>query len=47
MASKEQMLKQSNSIVIENLPNNYNQLLLQELLRNYPGVSDYNLNAEK
>eukprot|EP00347_Sterkiella_histriomuscorum_P013706 403363680 len=44
---KEMALKQSNAIAIDNLPGNYNQLLLQELLRNYPGVADYNLDVEK
>lgn len=40
-------MKQSNAIAIENLPENYNQVLLQELLKNYPGVEDYNLDAAK
>ncbi len=47
MAQKEQVLKQSNTIAIENLPSSYNQLLLQELLTNYPGVAEYNLQLEK
>jgi len=41
MTEKEQLLKQSNSVAIDNLPSTYNQLLLQELLQNYPGVVDY------
>ncbi|CDW80925.1 UNKNOWN [Stylonychia lemnae] len=44
---KEQILKQSNSLLLENLPQNYNQLLLQELLKNYPGLQEYQLDAQK
>jgi hypothetical protein len=44
---KEHIMKQSQTLIIENLPSNYNQLLLQELLRLYPGVAESHWNSEK
>ena len=43
----QQEKQQSQIIQIENLPTNYNHLLLQELIKNVPGVSDYQWVADK
>ena len=37
------MLKESNYLMIEGLPENYNQLMLTELVRGFPGLEDYAL----
>ena len=34
-------LKESNYLMIEGLPENYNQLMLTELVRGFPGLEDY------
>lgn len=40
MSARDKMLKHANAVLIENLPPNYNRLMLQELLNNFPGVDD-------
>ena len=47
ITSKQHAFTESDSVFIEGLPENYNQLLLQELVRNYPGLQDYQLHSEK
>lgn len=39
-------MKESLAIIIEGLPENYNQLMLQELVRNFPGLQEYDLEGE-
>jgi hypothetical protein len=41
------LLRNADTIIIENLPSNYNHLMLQELLRNYPGIDEHKLNSSK
>ena len=43
ISSKVQALHDSSSLVIEGLPKNYNQLMLQELVRPFHGLQDYKL----
>jgi hypothetical protein len=39
-------MKESLAILIEGLPKYYNQLMLQELVRNFPGLQEYDLEGE-
>jgi hypothetical protein len=47
MSARDEMLRHANAINIDNLPPNYNHLMLRELLANFPGVEDAQHNAEK
>jgi len=47
MKAKERVLKEATTIYIENLPPNYNHLMLSELLKNYPGVLDTKINSDR
>jgi RNA recognition motif. (a.k.a. RRM, RBD, or RNP domain) len=44
---KQQALHEARAVLIEGLPENYNQLMLQELVKHYPGLQDYQLRPEK
>ena len=44
---KQQIAKEAHAILIEGFPKNYNQLMLQELVRSYPGLQEYSLQVEK
>lgn len=46
IAVKQQTMKESQALLIEGLPENYNQLMLAELVRAYPGLEDYKLSTE-
>ena len=45
MLTKQSALTEAQTIGIENLPSNYNQLMLHELVKGYPGLQDYKLGA--
>ena len=47
MSARDEMLKHANAIHIENLPPNYNHLMMNELLTSFPGVEVAQHNAEK
>lgn len=42
---KQQAFQESSAVFIEGLPENYNQLMLKELVKIYPGLEEYQLNA--
>jgi hypothetical protein len=47
MSQKEKLMKQPELIAIDNLPADYNHLMLQELLKHYPGVTEMQMVPEK
>lgn len=47
LKNKEEALKSFHTILIQNIPVNYNHLTLKELIKNYPGVTDSQLNSKE
>lgn len=44
---RQQVIQEAKAVLIEGLPENYNQLMLQELVRAFPGLQEYSLKAER
>jgi hypothetical protein len=45
--NQDEILKNFHTVLIENLPQNYNHLMLKELIKNYPGVTDAKLDNKE